>query len=194
MFVQEKRSILVESVSSQIREAIKNGHLKPGQRLIESDIAQEMKVGRNAIREALRYLEKEGLVCTIPFKGASVATLSLKEMENVYAVRIVLEELAINTLAKNMNAKKFGKLEEAATISLYPVNRTTGFSSYRPGLPSQLMNTSLVCSRPFANSVKAKDCFSGTIGLTTITRPNSKNNEKWPTFNKIGFRELSSPK
>jgi DNA-binding GntR family transcriptional regulator len=112
MFQIEKKSILVESVTKQIREAIKLGRLKPGARLIETAIAEEMQVGRNAIREALRYLEKEGLVDMIPFKGAKVAQLTIKEMRDLFAVRSVLEELAIKSLAPIMDANKLTLLEK----------------------------------------------------------------------------------
>jgi DNA-binding GntR family transcriptional regulator len=61
VFKAEKRSILVEQVANQIREAIKSKKLKPGKRLIETDLANDMETGRNAVREAIRYLEKEGL-------------------------------------------------------------------------------------------------------------------------------------
>lgn len=57
----------------QIQTAIKDGRLKPGDRLIETELANEMGISRFPIREALRQLEKEGLVQSIPFKGTTVA-------------------------------------------------------------------------------------------------------------------------
>ena len=111
VFKAEKRSILVEQVANQIREAIKSKKLKPGKRLIETDLANDMETGRNAVREAIRYLEKEGLVTTIPFKGAQVSEFTKKDLDELYDLRVVLEELAIKTLVRNLDKEKIAKLE-----------------------------------------------------------------------------------
>ena len=110
IFKAEKRSILVEQVANQIREAIKSGKLKPGDRLIETELANSMQIGRNAVREAIRYLEKEGLVTTTPFKGAHVTKFTEKDLEDLYTLRTALEELAIRTLIKNPDNEKINKL------------------------------------------------------------------------------------
>lgn len=111
IFKVEKRSLLVEVAANQIREAIKSGQLAPGDRLIETKLASEMQIGRNAVREAIRYLEKEGLVMTTPFKGAQVAEFSDKDLEEVYTLRMALEELAIRTLVKHLDDSKIETLE-----------------------------------------------------------------------------------
>jgi DNA-binding GntR family transcriptional regulator len=111
IFKAEKRPLLVEQVTKQIREAIKNGLLKPGDRLIETDLAKNMQIGRNAVREAIRYLEKEGLVSTTPFKGAYVKVLTEKDLEDLYALRMALEELAIKTLIGNLDDNKISRLK-----------------------------------------------------------------------------------
>ena len=115
IFKIEKRSILVEQVANQIREAIKSGKLKSGERLIEIDMANGMQVSRSAIREAIRYLEKEGLVITTPFKGAQVIELTEKDLEDLYSLRMALEELAINTLIKNLDQELIRRLELVVT-------------------------------------------------------------------------------
>ncbi len=89
-----------------IREAIRNGKLKPGQRLIETQLAEEMQISRFPIREALRYLEKEGLVETKPFKGTYVAQLTEQDIGKLYSFRSALEELAVRILIENINPKK----------------------------------------------------------------------------------------
>jgi DNA-binding GntR family transcriptional regulator len=111
IFKIEKRSILMEQVADQIREAIKSGKLKPGDRLIETELANGMQISRSAIREAIRYLEKEGLVTTTPFKGAHVTEFTEKDLEDLYTLRTALEELAIRTLIKNLDNEKINKLE-----------------------------------------------------------------------------------
>ena len=101
----------MEQVADQIREAIKSGKLKPGDRLIETELANGMQISRSAIREAMRYLEKEGLVTTTPFKGAHITKFTEKDLEDLYNLRTALEELAIRTLIKNLNNEKINKLE-----------------------------------------------------------------------------------
>jgi len=110
IFEAEIRSTLPGQVAAQIREAIKTGKLKPGDRLIETDLAGEMNVGRNAVREAIRYVEKEGLVITVPFKGAQVAVFNKKDLKDIYDVREALETLALKTLALNIDAEKIETL------------------------------------------------------------------------------------
>jgi len=106
IFEKEKRSTLPGQVANQIREAIKSGKLKPGDRLIETVLAREMNIGRNAVREAIRYIEKEGLIVTTPFKGAQVVEMSKNDLKDIYDVRNALETLALNTLAVKIDNEK----------------------------------------------------------------------------------------
>ena len=106
IFEKEKRSTLPGQVANQIREAIKSGKLKPGDRLIETVLAREMNIGRNAVREAIRYIEKEGLIVTTPFKGAQVVEMSKNDLKDIYDVRNALETLALNTLAIKIDNEK----------------------------------------------------------------------------------------
>ncbi len=106
IFEKEKRSTLPGQVANQIREAIKSGKLKPGDRLIETVLAREMNIGRNAVREAIRYIEKEGLIVTTPFKGAQVVEMSQNDLKDIYDVRNALETLALNTLAMKIDNEK----------------------------------------------------------------------------------------
>jgi DNA-binding GntR family transcriptional regulator len=78
-------------VEEKLRSAIASGRFRPGQRLIERELCELTGVGRTSIREALRQLEAEGLVTTIPHRGPSVSTISLEEARQLYAVRALLE-------------------------------------------------------------------------------------------------------
>src|SRR5512141_2804217 len=77
-----------------IRRAIVNGVLRPGDRLMEADIAREMGISRGPVREALRQLEQEGLVISYPHRGTFVASLAADEASEIYVMRAVLEGLA----------------------------------------------------------------------------------------------------
>ena len=108
---RQKRATLTDQALKEIRNAIRSGKLKPGQRLVEMQLAEEMQISRFPIREALRYLEKEGLVETKPFKGTHVAEFTERDMEELYSLRSSLEELAVRILIENLNEKKIKKLE-----------------------------------------------------------------------------------
>jgi DNA-binding GntR family transcriptional regulator len=111
IFSSQKRSTLTDQALKEIRNAIRSGKLKPGERLIEVQLAEEMQISRFPIREALRYLEKEGLVETKPFKGTHVAQLTETDMEELYSLRSALEELAVRILIQNLDEKKIEALE-----------------------------------------------------------------------------------
>jgi len=111
IFEKQERSTMFTKALKQIRRAIKSGKLKSGDRLIESRLAEEMQISRFPIREAIRYLEKEGLVVTIPFKGAYVANFGERDLEEVYTLRSALEELAVRKLMESLDSKKIEKLD-----------------------------------------------------------------------------------
>jgi DNA-binding GntR family transcriptional regulator len=113
VFSKQKRPTLMSQALQEIREAIRKGKLKPGDRLVETQLAEEMYISRFPIREALRYLEKEGLVETKPFKGTYVAKLTERDMEELYSLRSAIEEFAIRILIKHINAEKIKKLESS---------------------------------------------------------------------------------
>ncbi len=111
IFKVEKRSILVDQVANQMREAIKTGKLKSGDRLIETDIANNMQIGRNAVREAIRYLEKEGLVTKAPFKGAHVTIPNIDEIDQMFEVMSGLEGMCARLAAQKMTNRDLRKIE-----------------------------------------------------------------------------------
>jgi DNA-binding GntR family transcriptional regulator len=110
IFHKEERSTLMNQALIQIQNAIKSGQLKPGERIVEAALAKEMQISRFPIREALRQLEKDGLVETVPFKGTTVAQFNEKDLEDLYSVREALEKLAIQTLIQNLDDIKLKRL------------------------------------------------------------------------------------
>src|SRR5438445_7587472 len=87
-------------VTQKLREAIMSGTLKPGQRLIERELCEMTGVSRPSIREALRALEADGLVNTVPHRGPVVSTIILEEAKQHYAARVVLEGIAGHECAR----------------------------------------------------------------------------------------------
>ncbi len=102
---------LREIVFESMREAIIGGVLKPGERLMEIQLAEEMGVSRTPVREAIRKLELEGLVVMIPRKGAYVAEVSLKDLANVFEIRAALEGLAASLAAERVTDDEVEKME-----------------------------------------------------------------------------------
>ncbi|MFI7447542.1 GntR family transcriptional regulator [Nonomuraea sp. NPDC049714] len=86
---------LREQVLEGLRHAILNFDLKPGERLVERELIEQIGVSRTTIREVLRELTAEGLVVVIPQKGAVVYAPSPVEAQDLYAVRASLESLAV---------------------------------------------------------------------------------------------------
>ena len=79
---------LRDVVYKTLRKAILHGDLKPGERLMEIALSEKMGVSRTPIREAMRKLEQEGLVIMEPRKGAQVANITEKNLNDVLEVRI----------------------------------------------------------------------------------------------------------
>lgn len=111
IFSKQNRLTMTQIALNSIREAIEKGFLKPGMRIIETQLSKELGMSRFPIREALCYLEKEGLVETIPFKGVRVAVITPKDIEDLMSVRCALEELAVQLAIQLLTADKVAKLE-----------------------------------------------------------------------------------
>ena len=86
---------LRDVVFKTLRQGILTGELKPGERLMEIHLANKLGVSRTPIREAIRKLELEGLVTMIPRRGAEVAQITAKSLQDVLEVRKALDALAI---------------------------------------------------------------------------------------------------
>ncbi len=102
---------LREIVFESLREAIINAHLKPGERLMEIQLAERMGVSRTPVREAIRKLELEGFVVMVPRKGAFVAGLSLKDIAELFEIRGALEGLAAELAAERIDEEELEELE-----------------------------------------------------------------------------------
>src|SRR6202045_5255261 len=87
----EEHSSLHDQVVTELRQAILSGRLKPGERLVEGRLADELGVSRNPVREAIRVLASEGLVDVAARRGASVAVMSDQEARETIEVRALLE-------------------------------------------------------------------------------------------------------
>jgi DNA-binding GntR family transcriptional regulator len=98
-------AVTVESVRRQVenelRKAIVQGRFQSGTHLSDRMLQDTFQVSRTVIREAVRQVEAEGLIETFPHRGSFVKQLTVREAEQVYAVRGVLEALAAKEFARN---------------------------------------------------------------------------------------------
>lgn len=105
---------LRDVVFNTLRRAILKGELKPGERLMEIKLANRLGVSRTPIREAIRKLELEGLVIMVPRKGAQVAQITAKDLNDVLEVRSGLENLAIKIACERITDQQIQVLEKAS--------------------------------------------------------------------------------
>jgi DNA-binding GntR family transcriptional regulator len=102
-----------QRVADALREAIINGELRPGDRLVELDLSAQLGTSRGPIREALRQLEQEGLVVSYAYRGTLVADISQEEIEQVLVpIRIVIERFAFKIAMSLLDESDFSALRK----------------------------------------------------------------------------------
>jgi len=102
---------LREVVFDVLRGAITNGVLSPGERLMENHLAEQLRVSRTPVREAIRKLEQEGFVVMMPRRGTYVADLSIRDVNEVFEIRTALEVLAAGLAAERITEADLETLE-----------------------------------------------------------------------------------
>ncbi len=100
-----------DSVFSILRNAILDGKLEPGQRLVERSIAGQLKISRTPVREAIRQLQLEGLVTYIPRKGVIVSKFDKDSIKEIQLIRAVLEALSCSIAAEKISDKELRHLK-----------------------------------------------------------------------------------
>lgn len=105
---------LRDVVFNTLRQAILTGELKPGERLMEIHLANKLGVSRTPIREAIRKLELEGLVTMIPRRGAEVAQITEKSMNDVLEVRRAMDALCTELACERISEEEIQALKTAS--------------------------------------------------------------------------------
>lgn len=155
-------------VHERIREEIIAGKIKPGQRLVISDLAKDFGHSEIPVREAIRQLESEGIVQVTPHVGAVVSEINEKEFLEIYIIRIELEVLATRLAVPHIGEKALNKLnsliqkaeiaiDEGKHEKLGTLNKDFHLSIYQAGPYSYLyrMILGLWEKFEFSNSVFA---------------------------------------
>lgn len=103
---------LREQVIAALRQAILDFQLKPGQRLVERELIEQLGVSRTTVREALRELTSEGLVTVVPQRGAMVTAPQLDDAADLYEVRASLESLVVQRFVERATDDEVARLRE----------------------------------------------------------------------------------
>lgn len=118
---KSNKKSLSNMVYRDLKEKILKNKLLPGDKLVEMEIASKLDVSRTPVREALKKLEKEGLVTSFPRKSYIVSKISVKEAKNLYIVRKSLEPLCVELLAEKgltEKTKYFKEVNEDLRIAI----------------------------------------------------------------------------
>jgi DNA-binding GntR family transcriptional regulator len=106
----QQRTLRMSALKA-IRDNILNGTLRPGLQLVQADIAAQMNISRAPIREALRQLEQEGLVESVPYHGTFVSRVTRRDILELYSLRGALEGLAVRLIASRLDPRDLSSLE-----------------------------------------------------------------------------------
>jgi len=102
---------LPDKIAEYIRNQIIQGKLKPGEKILEAQLAEDLNISRTPIREAIRLLECEGFVELLPRRGAIVKEFSEKDLQDTVEVKACLETLAAELILDKITDKTIAKLK-----------------------------------------------------------------------------------
>jgi len=106
----EGKQTLRDLVCESIISGISDGILQPGERIMEIQLSEELGISRTPVREAIRKLEQEGRVVMIPRRGTYVADITLKDITQVYEIRISLDMLAASLAAERITDEEIEEM------------------------------------------------------------------------------------
>lgn len=166
-----------EHAADQIRAAIIKGLFRPGDRLIEKNLTDQLNISRHPIREALRRLSQEGLVEMRPNRGAVVAKLDPASILEVYAIRSALGELALKAFHDNPalpSHDEIKALEKMATSALKLARQDNQQATIQNDLEFQetiVIASGLErCARYFAETTVEVQRFNNLTGIVYTER------------------------
>src|SRR3954452_8479771 len=98
---KKHRVSATDRVEQYIRQSIYTGALKPRERVIEEEVAKQLKCSRGPVREALLRLERDGLIVTVPRRGTFIRDISGESIEVIFSIRSRLEALCVKYLRQD---------------------------------------------------------------------------------------------
>lgn len=107
---------LTDEIADIVRERILKGEYEIGEKIKENQIATELRVSRTPIREAFKLLENEGLIDYIPNRGCFAKGFTKQDVEDIYAVREALEEMAVRWAVARITEDEIKEMEEQCDL------------------------------------------------------------------------------
>lgn len=114
---------LTDEIADIVRERILKGEYRIGEKIKENQIATELKVSRTPIREAFKQLENEGLIDYIPNRGCFAKGFTRQDIEDIYAVRKVLEVLAVEWAVNRIDDEQLAELQRQSDLMEFYTTR-----------------------------------------------------------------------
>lgn len=128
-------SSLAARVADELRASIQSGELHPGERLVERKLAETLGVSHIPVREALARLAEEGIVAREPRRGARVAELDSRDLDEIGSLRIVLEQFMCGRVRERWNDEIAGEL--SLILHAMEVAASAGDSTSMGGLDAE---------------------------------------------------------
>lgn len=111
-FTAELPDMQPEEMAQVLRQAVREGIFRPGQQLVQEDLAKRFNVSRIPVREALRMLAGEGLIISRPGGGAAVRTLTATEVSELYDLRLAIEPALAPSIIENVRPADIRRWED----------------------------------------------------------------------------------
>jgi DNA-binding GntR family transcriptional regulator len=118
-----KNKSMAEVVYKALKNAIVNGDLKPGQRLVEQKLSDKMQVSRGPVREAIKRLEQYGFVARLPVRGIIVKKVSEEDVHEAFGIRAALESYAAYQACEHVDDEMIKALENSIESSFRALNK-----------------------------------------------------------------------
>lgn len=154
---------LPEQIAARLSDRIVAGTYAPGRRVMEQAVAAEFAVSRGPVREALRLLEKDGLVTILPRRGAQVTNLSITEVREIFDIRAMLNGLRDRLVAESPDRLRILPLLEAEVAKLVRLSRA-------PGAGEEYVEAVSRMNRILANATSSRRLRTmlGSLGVQTL--------------------------
>ncbi|MBP1933893.1 GntR family transcriptional regulator [Ammoniphilus resinae] len=178
-----KRPVTVrEYVYEQLKSNILSGVYRPGQRLIEATLAEELEVSRTPIRDALNRLEIDGLITTSPHKGIFVTKITKRDVQDFYQTRAVLEGLSAKLAAEVAEEKELEEFKLLLTEMEHIFERDREQINYKEIAQSNVKFHQKICKMS-KNDVLFRMLGSLDSAITLIRSTSWTNyNRKFQTY------------
>lgn len=187
-----------QHAADQIRAAIIQGHFRPGDRLIEKQLTDQLNLSRHPVREALRSLSREGLVEMRVNRGAVVAELDSNAILEVYSIRSVLGKLALKALITTPELLTPAVLKKLETLAKKALKLAQQDSQANSIANDMLFQSSIVqasglerCARYFDELTAEVHRFNNLSRITYVDREADAINYVLALYEAIEARDLS---